>query len=197
MIARRQPCATLALLVAGLALAGPAWARDMTGKAGVGVLSSLDGVPHLAVRYWRTDVSAELLAGWSSHAVTSQPLDAPTAPNETDVRISIGLLWRIGDQPRATLSVGVRPWFTYHALSQPALLESQGGIAQWGVELPVQAEFFVSDNFGISGAIGPSLLAGASPVAAHTTLGAHATATSWSVALTGGYSGGLGFTYYL
>lgn len=198
MTARRAPTASLAFVaLVGAGWACPASARDMTGKAGIGVLASLDGVPHLALRYWRTDLSAELLAGWSSHAVTSQPLDAPTAPNETDVRVSLGLMWRVGDQPRATLSLGVRPWFTYHALSRPALLESSGGIAQWGVELPVQAEFFVSDNFGITGAFGPSVLAGASPNTPRTSLGAHTADGSWSATLMGGYGGGLGFTYYL
>ena len=169
----------------------------MTGKAGVGVLASLDGAPHLAVRYWRTDLAAELMASWTSHAVTSQPLNAPSSPNQTDLQIGVGLLWRIGDLPRASLSLGVRPWLTYHSQTQPALLESKAGFTQWGVELPLQAEFFVTDNFGITGALGPMLLAGASPTLAQTSIASHLSDGSWRVSLTGGYGGGLGFAYYL
>lgn len=60
-------------VIGGLACAQTATARDMTGKAGIGVMVSGAGLPTAALRYWRTHFAVEALFGWSTQQ-TSQPV---------------------------------------------------------------------------------------------------------------------------
>jgi len=64
----RRAAAAVAFAVAAV-VAVPAQARDMTGKAGVGVLVGQPELPLVVVRYWRTHFAIEVLAGWSAHEV--------------------------------------------------------------------------------------------------------------------------------
>lgn len=56
--------AVVVALVACCALATPAWARDMTGKAGLGAMATTAGMPLATLRYWGTRVAVEFLFGW-------------------------------------------------------------------------------------------------------------------------------------
>lgn len=182
------------VLLAVLASAGTAHARDMTGKASIGVLAATDGTPYLAFRYWRTHVAIELLGSWSSH--NSNDLNPANSPNASDLRVGAGLLWRIGDQPRASLAVGLRPWLTYHSETQPAELLTRASVSHYGVELPLQAELFLTDNFAVQGAMGLLVQFGSTVARADTALAASAHDGSVLVTLGGGFAGGLGFGYY-
>lgn len=191
---RRWLTSLAAVLLAVAADGGTAHARDMTGKASIGVLAATDGTPYLTFRYWRTNIAIELLGSWSSHS--SSDLNPANSPNVSDLRVGAGLLWRIGDQARASLAVGVRPWLTYHSETEPAELLTRASVSHYGVELPVQAELFLTDNFAIQGAMGLMVEFGSTVARASTQLGASAHEGSVLVTLGGGFAGGLGFGYY-
>ncbi len=176
-----------------MACAEPSYARDMTGKAGIGVVQTTDGTPYLTVRYWMSGAVLELLASYGSHSGVQSLTNAASS---SEIRAALGLLVKIGDQPRASLSVGLRPWLVYHAESQPQAAVSTGEVTRYGLELPLQGELFLTDNLGLSGSIGLT-------AEIHTvTTYANAASTSsvsnqvLDLRLGGGFAGGMGITYY-
>ena len=193
----------LLLVVAMLACALPVQARDMTGKGGVGMLVTNDGMPMLAFRYWRTQVALEVLAGY----VATTP-SQPTAVRQdlTELVVAMGLLYRVADAPRASLSVGVRPWARYLLGQYTVPATTAGGsptsidTSTWrfGAEIPLQAEAFLTDHFGLVGSVGLTVDLG-QPISVGasraTTLDTQAN-TSVLVGVRGGFSGGLGAMYY-
>jgi hypothetical protein len=184
----------LAACVVGLLAASSVQARDMTGKAGIGMVAATTGTPYLTFRYWRTKVAIEALVSYTSHSAAD--LNPANAPNVSDLRIAAGLLYRIGDQPRASLGFGVRPWLVYHAETQPQLSQTSGGVDRYGVEFPLQAELFLTDNFSIQGTVAANLQLGSTATRASNQLEAHAGNGSILLTFGGGFSGGLGFSYY-
>lgn len=166
----------------------------MTGKGGLGVLATTTGTPYLSFRYWRTKAAIEILASYTSHSASD--LNAANEPNISDLRVALGVLFRIGDQPRASLSVGVRPWLVYHAETRPSPALAKGGVDRYGIELPLQAEFFLMDNFSLLGTVAANIQLGSTATQADTQLEARAGNGSFLVTVGGGFSGGLGFSYY-
>ena len=166
----------------------------MTGKAGLGVLVATTGTPYLSFRYWRTKAAVEILASYTSHSASD--LNPGNDPDVSDLRVALGVLFRIGDQPRASLSTGIRPWFVYHAETKVAPAQSQSGVDRYGIELPLQAEFFLMDNFSVLGTIAANIQLGSTATQAYTALEAGAGNGSVLVTVGGGFSGGLGFSYY-
>jgi hypothetical protein len=183
-----------AACVLGLLATRSVQARDMTGKAGIGVVAATTGTPYLTFRYWRTKVAIEALVSYTSHSAAD--LNPANAPNVSDLRVAAGLLYRIGDQPRASLGFGVRPWLVYHAETQPQLSQTSGGVDRYGVEFPLQAELFLTDNFSIQGTVAANLQLGSTATRAANQLEAHAGNGSILLTIGGGFSGGLGFSYY-
>lgn len=183
--------ATVLLLLALLLMPLESLARDMTGKGGVGVLVTTEALPMLAFRYWRTNFALELLAGYRSVSLAPQP--AQPRPEQIDVLFALGLLYRVADGARASLALGLRPWLRY-------TLQSVHDQSSWrfGTEIPLQAEAFLTDHFSLIGAVGLTIDFGA-PIVRSTTTGTSLdgpTDTGVLLGVRGGFSGGLGATYY-
>ena len=235
----------LALLLGAM----PCYARDMTGKAAVGMVLTSTGMPMLTLRYWRTRLGLELMTGWRSHRddmpqVTVQDgkrvVDpgAAVAPAEllaecsalasandlakqpaarsvclgtlelSTLRLAAGVLWRVGEAPRASLSVGLRPWVQLSTetlkLTRTTALgkESNSGDGNqisnlatlWGVDLPLQAEAFLTDHASLNGHVAFSVGYGSVP--AHSASKLLQDARGVWLGTSGVFSGGAGFSYY-
>ncbi len=193
----------LPLLAVLVLAASPVQARDMTGKGGVGMLVTTEGMPMAAFRYWRTNFAVELLVGYV--ATTPSPATV-TRPDTTQVRAAIGFLYRIADAPKTSLAIGLRPWLQYRLTSysiylrpnNQALTEMDPGFWSFGAEIPLHGEVFLNDHFSLIGHVGLTIDLGA-PLArsdaAATTLD-QAKDTNLLIGIRGGFSGGAGVTYY-
>lgn len=221
----------------------------MTGKASVGALVTATGMPMLALRYWRTRMALEFLAGWRSHRdglpsvtlqdgepVSNPGAEAPSAELISEckslasaselakssgarsvcaatlelstLRLALGMLLRVGDGPRASLAVGLRPWVQLGTqtlkLTRTTTLakESDSGDgnkvhsldALWGVDFPLHAEAFLSDHISIHGQVALSIGYGGLPAGAQS--GILNRANSLWLGTGGAFSGGAGFSYY-
>jgi hypothetical protein len=255
MIARasRTKSAAATLAVVAACCAGPAVARDMTGKGGVGLLIVPAAAPVAALRYWRTNQAFEVLVGWDKSydfgarpVAQKDPASLCTPPQRdvvdfdfTGLRVAGSWLKVLADHPRATLALGVRPWVqidydTEHRVPHACevvgkqAVEPATGTPIWGpdgkpvqqvgtrserwtagervsrtptslrlgLDVPLQAELFLNDHFGLQGYVAISLRRGAPAVRDPSGLAARAGAESWSLDLGGAWSGGAGATFY-
>ncbi len=174
-------------------LAIPAQARDMTGKGGIGVLVTTEGMPMLAFRYWRTHLALEGLLGYVATTPTPATLERP---DTTQLRIALGFLYRLADDQKASLALGLRPWLQYTL--QSATDQKDQSTWRFGAEIPLQGEVFLNDHISLIGHVGLTIDL-ATPQA--RTDGS-ATAldlrkdTTLLIGVRGGFSGGAGVTYY-
>ena len=167
----------------------------MTGKAGVGVLANTLGMPFMTLRYWRTRLSIEVLAGWAGDYAS----EATAQDSTSRLRLGLGTLYRIADHPKASFSVGVRPWLQidYVTLSDAAAESDTDTSLSWGLELPLQAEAFLTDHVSIQGMVGFSFGLNAPPGGGTDALSQRARDDSVLFGLGGsGFGGGIGLTYY-
>lgn len=235
----------MVLLLCGALLAPwTAQARDMTGKASVGVLMTNDGLAKLALRYWRTQMAVEVTAGWESRTLSlptvqvqngvervpsgataadvercvlaaDDPTNATTCASTystTALRIGFALLYRIGDARQASLAVGLRPWVQLEsdARSDRISAVSAAGVAQtsrtlsevgdaplrYGVEIPLQAEAFVTDHISVVGSVALSASLGRLTRRAGDGPGQRSQKDDLWLGLGGVFSGGAGISYY-
>ncbi len=247
----RRWSAVLAAVAATLA-ANTAFARDMTGKIGVGMGLSGQGMPLAVIRYWRTKVAFELMVGWQSTQRDLDPVSVqagqvlpPKAGQATPtlqaaqgcltaakeigaaassttncsatldlsyLRVAVGMLYRIADGPRASLSLGLRPWLqtTTQTLTEATVNVSSAGAStsasatpivsspamRWGVEIPLVGEAFLTDNASFYGQIAIGLARGRLPEYPSTTITSHMAAGETWLGTSGSYAGGAGFCYY-
>lgn len=139
-----------------------------------------------------------------------------TTLSSSILRVALGFLYRIGDQPRASLAVGVRPWLQittetteneteisvkdgpedFKTVSSSSTTQVADPTVRWGVEFPLQAEAFLSDHFSVIGTVSVSVLRGSSPEPGIDSLSRGAQSGSLLVNLGGVFSGGAGFAYY-
>lgn len=193
-------CVALAVL---LFAAAPAYARDMTGKGGVGLLITTEGMPMATFRYWRSSVALEALVGY----VSTTPATARVShPDVTQLRIALGLLYKLGDASRASLSLGLRPWLQYTLSTYSIFLRPSGQAAdevedsnwRFGAEIPLQGEVFLNDHFSLIGHVGLTMDIGP-PISrsdgAATALDLQKD-TTFLIGVRGGFAGGAGATYY-
>ena len=178
----------------------PATARDMTGKAGLGAMVNTVGMPFMTLRYWRTRVATELLGGWAERAKGTA---APDVLRSSQLRLGLGALYRMADHPKASLAVGVRPWLqvdyatrevTPEAATTP--IEQTDASFSWGFELPLQAEMFLTDHFSVQASVALAFGLNSAPGGGFDPLSRRADDDSVLLTLGGGYSGGLGLSYY-
>ena len=190
------------LFVATAGLATPALARDMTGKGGLGILHSLDGdllrPPALAFRYWRTNTAIEVLA-----SVDWQRRPWP-ADDLRETQAGAGLLIRLVDTRRMSAAIGLRVWARYSWTISDPVGEEESWLGLL-VEIPLQAEFFLSDHSSLVVSFGPSLLwnSRTDSGTAGSSKGLDAGIPNEGfggdgllIRLGGGHGGGLGYTYY-
>lgn len=200
-VKRSVGAAGLLLIVAALA-ATPATARDMSGKGGFGILQSLDGdllrPPALAFRYWRTAVAVEVLA-----AVDWQRRPWP-ADDLRETQAGLGLLVRLLDARRMSVSLGMRVWARYSWTISDPVGEEESWLGLL-VELPLQAELFLSDHSSIVVSFGPSLLwsnpVDGSRVDSDAQQSDSVPTEGFGgggllIRMGGGHGGGIGYTYY-
>jgi len=243
------------LVVAALAamlIADPAFARDMTGKIGVGMGLTGQSMPLAVIRYWRTKVAFELMVGWQSTQRDLEPVSVqagqvlppqvgqatPTlqavqgcitaakeigaaASSTTNcsatldlsyLRLAVGVLYRIADGPRASLSLGLRPWLqtTTQTLTEATVNRTAAGAStsasatpivsspamRWGVEIPLVGEAFLTDNASFYGQIAFGVARGRLPEYPTTSITSHMAAGETWLGTSGSYAGGAGFCYY-
>lgn len=124
------------------------------------------------------------------------------------LRLAAGGLWRIGDSPRASLSVGLRPWVQLGSetlkLYRTTTLgkDSNSGDGNktnnlstlWGIDLPLQAEAFLTDHASFNGHVALSMGYGAVPSRSGSKVWQDARGV-W-LGTSGVFSGGAGFSYY-
>jgi len=165
-----------------------ATARDMSGKGGIGVMTTLMGAPNFVFRYWAGSVATELHVGGDIRQPEGQP-------RLTRVRAGVGVHYRLLDTQRVSASLGARGLF--------GLIYQDRSSVGGAIEAPLQVEYFLSDNLSfqagvglvadVSGERGNPLTAQVSGIVGRGETGVD---TGISLKLTGGYSGGLGLTYY-
>jgi len=235
----------------GTGWGGPAGARDMTGKAGLGAMASTSGMPLATLRYWGTRLAFEFLFGWvavdrrlPAVSIDDRGLNGGTGPGLADAdhvqqcqstydaidprqrpvrlqcdwrkelsvrRFAVGMLYRIGDAPRVSLAIGVRPWLQWTDRTEtPSFVKtfrsSESTLptgsspdslpTRWGVEVPLVAEFFLNDHASITGQLGLAVGSGALPEPSIDKATAAVDNDGWWVGLRGAWSGGAGLLYY-
>ena len=193
----------LAVVVALLWMAFPAQARDMTGKGGVGMLLTTEGMPMASFRYWRTNFALEGLIGY----VSTTPVPARlTHPDTTQVRFALGFLYRIGDASKASLAIGLRPWASYLLTTWSVFYRPDGQAPsqvenscwRFGAEIPLHGEVFLNDHFSLVGHVGLTIDLG--PPIGHINCGNSLAVgqkdPTLVIGVQGGFAGGAGATYY-
>ena len=184
---RRLGIAAACLLFSTLVATGPGAAKDLNGKVGLGLVQSISGITALSVRYWplaklgiTATVGVDLIYALEDPANNSPPYGV-------QIQGSVGFLYNLAQSEHANLGTGLRLSFTqsienYDALSEGAPEASSGparagatdpgdtqdddigeedeglDLPGFAIEIPLVAEFFLSDNFSISVATGISIL---------------------------------------
>lgn len=181
----------------------------MTGKAGFGLTTTGNGPPFLSLRYWRTQSAYELMVAATSHSSDAVPIDATHTKTsyDTQIRAALGLLYRVADHPRASLVLGVRPWLLYEyggsdktgpdATGKSTTIKTASDIPlRWGIEIPLQAEMFLTDHFGLLALVSVSFGTGAPLGTPTDQLSLRAGRGSKLMTLGGAFGGGVGASYY-
>lgn len=119
-------------------------AKNMHGKFGVGGNQTLLGVTGISFAYWSSpelELSLTLGSGFV--------LD-PDNNNTTTVLASAGFQYVLIATKYANLSLGVRAdvgWASKVAANGDVIGGSN--VTQWGLEIPIEVEYFFSDSFSI------------------------------------------------
>lgn len=153
-------------------------------------------------------VAAATAAGLESGA----SMRCGAAIDLSHLRFSFGLLRRLHDAPRSTLSIGLRPWLQLStetatetvnitfADGKTSPTSTRQAIAslplQWGVEVPLVAEAFWSDHISVVGHIAIGVGRGRRPTYAADSIADNAAGDDWWLTSSGTFSGGAGLAYY-
>lgn len=119
-------------------------AKDLNGRFGVGLEQSLGGVSGITARYWPTE-SFGLVATAGADVVTKSDFEFLN----TRLVASTGFVYNFAESLHANFGAGVR-------LAMGFETDNQTGTdnAEFDIEIPLTAEFFLSDNFSVSVAVG-------------------------------------------
>jgi len=130
------------LLVLGTSTS--AVAKDLNGRFGIGLEQSLGGVSGLAVRYWPAD-DFGILATVGADIVTRSDFEFLS----TKVVASTGFVYNFAESLHANFGAGMR-----FALGFATDNQAGTDTLEFDIEIPLTAEFFLSDNFSVSVALG-------------------------------------------
>jgi len=155
--ALRRLLATLVLCLSlggALATAPPAQAKDMNGRLGVGMETSLGGISGIAFRFWPTqDLGINVTAGFRLYFE-----EVSTGGDfGTSIATSLGVVYNFSQALHANLGIGFRVGVGYNSQTINKVLNpgSTGDVFQLLVEGPLLVmEFFLSDRFSISASTG-------------------------------------------
>lgn len=140
----RKALVSVASIVAVLAIAMPASAKDMGGKFGVGVDQTLGGVTGLELKYFIGDFAVSLEPGF---AIWSPD----TGDTHFGLNMAIGGVFYFARSDQANLGFGAKVDLGY--LNKAA----NGGTDatfQANIELPLVMEYFFTDHFAFHIATG-------------------------------------------
>ncbi|MDP6946917.1 MAG: hypothetical protein QF464_22395, partial [Myxococcota bacterium] len=138
------------------ATAPSAQAKDLNGRFGMGIEQSIGGVSGLTFRYWPTE-SLGVMATVGADIVTQTNFKFLN----TTVVASTGFVYNFAESLHANFGAGLR-----FALGFQTDSATSADNIQFDIEVPLTAEFFLSDNFSVSVAAGLliAVVPGAGPV---------------------------------
>ena len=176
------------VLIVGAALlllgSTDALAKNMHGKFGVGYQQTMLGAHGFSFTYWTTpSFGLNFLAG--SEFALDEDND-----NTTTLYASLGLRYVVYATKLANLDIGLRGILGW--LSEPSA-------TQFGVELPIEVELFLSNSFSINLATGLTftMVPDNGPLFEAAGLGGVSEPNSKGVGIgAGGLFGHAGFTFY-
>lgn len=137
----------LCLMVLLLSLSAPADAKNMHGKFGAGYSQTLLGVQGLTFGYW-SGPDLQFLMTLGAGFV----LDENNA-NTTSILTSVGFKYVLIATKFANLSAGVKLDVGWSSRQESAPVAGQTTVStnvlQWGLEAPIEVEYFFSDSFSV------------------------------------------------
>jgi hypothetical protein len=148
---------TSLLVCAVLLLAtGGAGAKDLKGRAGIGVEQTIGGVSGLTLRYWPAQAfGISLTAG--ADIVRYEGVDESGATEwkfASVVETSVGVMYNFARSLHANMGVGIRASLGFQSGETNDIVPALGDKFQVTLEIPLQLEFFLSDSFSVSVATG-------------------------------------------
>ena len=144
-------------IVLGLVfMVGSTHAKDLKGRAGLGVEQTLGGASGITLRYWPAQAFGfSLTAG--AKIVSYDGVDE-TGVSEVKyasvVTGSVGLMYNLARSLHANLGAGVRFTFGFQTGETNDIVPQAKDGVQINVEIPLQMEFFLSDSLSLSVATG-------------------------------------------
>lgn len=188
---------TALILALGLVSIGTsqAEAKNMNGKFGVGFQQTLLGVQGLSFAYWATPrllTRVVIGAGFT--------LDKENS-NTTNLETALGVKYVLVSTKYANLSVGARADLAW-ASSLSGEGDATGGgsnVTQWGVEVPLEVEFWFSDSISVNLATGATftMVPSEGPLLTPSGIGGVSSPDYKGIGLGAGtLFGNAGFTFY-
>ncbi len=181
------------LLVAFVVPLSSAQGKNMNGKFGFGFQRTMLDVAGFSFNYWTTPkLSLQVVVG------TGFVLNANN-DNATTVLASGGLKYVLFSTKYANLSVGARADIAWASTVTSEGQPNSNNVTQWGVELPLEVEFFFSDSFAVNLATGATFTMVPSEGALLTPAGLGAVAEPEYKGIgigTGSLFGHAGFSFY-
>lgn len=134
----------------------PVGAKDLKGRAGVGIEQTLGGVSGLTLRYWPAQAfGISLTAG--ARISSYDGLDADGVAEVKYASIvtgSLGIMYNLAQSLHANLGVGLRVAVGFQSGETNDIVPQDANGTQINFEIPIQLEFFLSDSFSVSVATG-------------------------------------------
>lgn len=135
-----------------LVLPCPVQAKNMNGKLGFGYQQTMLGVRGLSFSYWiAKKVSIDIVAGAGF-------IIPDSGSNAVTIVAAAGLRYVALGTKHCNLSIGALfdfGWASRFPYTDSAdVSQTARNVTQWGVEIPVEVEYFFSDAFSISLATG-------------------------------------------
>lgn len=131
------------VLVAVMAPAHQARARDMNGKFGLGFDQTLAGVSGISAKYW--------IGNFGIRGVLGLDFVVPrSGGTRTGVNFALGMIYNFARTEAANLGIGVMADLGY----KNAAATGSSSSIQVNVEVPMTAEIFVTDHFSFHISVG-------------------------------------------
>jgi hypothetical protein len=143
----------LGLLAAAMLLPAPAEARNMKGKFGLGFQQTLLGARGLGLSYWAAKrLSIDLVLG-AGFVVSDKDEDGDRTSGIT-ILGALGLKFALVSAKFCNLSLGLKfdlGWANRLPYEDAGgNVRSDKNVVQWGLEIPLEVEFFLTDIFSIT-----------------------------------------------
>ena len=143
------------VVIWGLVLS-PASAKDLKGRAGVGLEQTLGGASGVTLRYWPAQAFGISLTAGAKIASYDGVDEAGAAEVKyaSIVTGAVGVMYNIARSLHANLGVGARVTLGFQTGETNDIVPEAGDGTQFNFEIPIQLEFFMSDSFSVSVATG-------------------------------------------